>query len=414
MNDEQILLDDLNAFEDFMENADVEEIKKEHGLSSNNEFKVGKFYDFYITSRTKEQIKLSCRTNGTACIGNFTVYRYKNGEFICEKADYLSGLSYDDTYYHRIFDCSNTKRVIISTVDFFSTLSDDDLVKLYKSKFDFSILDTPKTTLEVVQGEIVESAEQVHNRICDNFAIVEKTLYEICVDLKSIRDNKHYKTLGYNTFEDYCLENFNIKRSQACKYIAIATNLSSEFVYSNKQIGVNGLYCLSRLTDEERSELIQTTDIEHTPVKQLEQKSREIKENREVQVKENDVVSTAIEPQQIKEKEKDVPEVEKIVDILSMFQYFNGDTKEHHFWIYSNKFQITKKEFILNDLFSYYEYLSKFKKLFDIDINSLTNTEFDALDNVLSDFLEVSKRFDSCVYDLKQYLKEKKKELNKK
>lgn len=409
MNDEQILLDDLNAFEDFMENADVEEIKKEHGLSSNNEFKVGKFYDFYITSRTKEQIKLSCRTNGTARIGNFTVYRYKNGEFICEKADYLSGLSYDDTYYHRIFDCSNTKRVIISTVDFFSTLSDDDLVKLYKSKFDFSILDTPKTTLEVVQGEIVESAEQVHNRICDNFAIVEKTLYEICVDLKSIRDNKHYKTLGYNTFEDYCLENFNIKRSQACKYIAIATNLSSEFVYSNKQIGVNGLYCLSRLTDEERSELIQTTDIEHTPVKQLEQKSREIKENREVQVKENDVVSTAIEPQQIKEKEKDVPEVEKIVDILSMFQYFNGDTKEHHFWIYSNKFQITKKEFILNDLFSYYEYLSKFKKLFDIDINSLTNTEFDALDNVLSDFLEVSKRFDSCVYDLKQYLKEKKK-----
>lgn len=414
MNDEQILLDDLNAFEDFMENADVEEIKKEHGLSSNNEFKVGKFYNYYLTSRTEKQIKLSCSDNCNSCVGNYNVLKYKDSEFICANADYLSGLSYDDTYYHRIFDCSNTKRVIISTVDFFSTLSDDDLVKLYKSKFDFSILDTPKTTLEVVQGEIVESAEQVHNRICDNFAIVERTLYEICVDLKSIRDNKHYKTLGYNTFEDYCLENFNIKRSQACKYIAIATNLSSEFVYSNKQIGVNGLYCLSRLTDEERSELIQTTDIEHTPVKQLEQKSREIKENREVQVKENDVVSTAIEPQQIKEKEKDVPEVEKIVDILSMFQYFNGDTKEHHFWIYSNKFQITKKEFILNDLFSYYEYLSKFKKLFDIDINSLTNTEFDALDNVLSDFLEVSKRFDSCVYDLKQYLKEKKKELNKK
>lgn len=268
--------------------------------------------------------------------------------------------------------------------------------------------------VEVVQGEIVESAEQVHNRICDNFAIVEKTLYEICVDLKSIRDNKHYKTLGYNTFEDYCLENFNIKRRQAYNYISIAENLSSDFVHSSAQFGVKKLYCLSRLTDEERSELIQTTDIENTPVKQLEQKSREIKENREVQVKENDVVSTAIEPQQIKEKEKDVPEVEKIVDILSMFQYFNGDTKEHHFWIYSNKFQITKKEFILNDLFSYYEYLSKFKKLFDIDINSLTNTEFDALDNVLSDFLEVSKRFDSCVYDLKQYLKEKKKELNKK
>ena len=38
MNDEQILLDDLNAFEDFMENADVKEIKKEHGLSSNKDY----------------------------------------------------------------------------------------------------------------------------------------------------------------------------------------------------------------------------------------------------------------------------------------------------------------------------------------------------------------------------------------
>ena len=39
----------------------------------------------------------------------------------------------------------------------------------------------------------------------------------------------------------------------------------------------------------------------------------------------------------------------------------------------------------------------------------MTNTEFDALENILSDFLEVSKRFGSCVYDLKQYLKGKRK-----
>ena len=211
MNDEQILLDDLNAFEDFMENADVEEIKKEHGLSSND---VG---------------------------------------------------------------------------------------------------------LEVVQCEIVESAEQIHNRICDNFAIVEKTLYEICVDLKSIRDNKHYKTLGYNTFEDYCLENFNIKRRQAYNYISIAENLSSDFVQSTAQIGVQKLYCLSRLTDEERSELMQTTDIENTPVKQLEQKSREIKENREVQVKENDVVSNVIEPKQIKENTK--KDTSKSAKTTKVFEY---------------------------------------------------------------------------------------------
>lgn len=171
MNDEQILLDDLNSFEDFMENADVEEIKKEHGLT---------------------MIETSSKV------------------------------------------------------------------------------------------EIVESAEQIHNRICDNFAIVERTLYEICVDLKSIRDNKYYKMLGYDTFEQYCLENFNMARRTAYRYISIAENLSSDFVSSRAQIGVNKLGVLSRLTDEERTELVQTTDIEKTTVKELEQKSKQIKDRKKM------------------------------------------------------------------------------------------------------------------------------------
>ena len=187
MNDEQILLDDLNAFEDFIENADVTEIAKEHGLT---------------------------------------------------------------------------------------------------------MIDTSSKV------EIVESAEQIHNRICDNFAIVEKTLYEICVDLKSIRDNKYYKMFGYDTFEQYCLENFNLNRRTVYRYISVAENLSNDFVTSMSQngVGITKLDILSRLTDEERTELIQTTDIEHTPVKQLEQKSKQIKD------REKDVPgdNATFEPEHIK------------------------------------------------------------------------------------------------------------------
>jgi hypothetical protein len=75
---------------------------------------------------------------------------------------------------------------------------------------------------------VTSTARSVHQRICDNFAKVEKTLYEICVDLKSVRDNKYYKELGYDTFELYCLDNFNIKHSQAYKYISIAENISQD------------------------------------------------------------------------------------------------------------------------------------------------------------------------------------------
>lgn len=220
MTDEEILLDDFNAFfEDFMENADVEEIKKEQ------------------------------------------YYKYNP--------------------------------VVKSNVG-----------------------------LEVVQGEIVESAEKVHNRICDNFTIVEKTLYEICVDLKSIRDNKHYKTLGYDTFEDYCLENFNIKRRQAYNYISIAENLSSEFVQSTAQIGVQKLYCLSRLTDEERTELMQTTDIENTPVKALEQKSKQIKDRKKDVPSDN----ATFEPEHI--KLSDLDKLFVCLDDLELHLVFRacGDT----------------------------------------------------------------------------------------
>lgn len=349
------------------------------------EFKVGKFYNYYLTSRTKKQIKLSCSDNCNSCVGNYNVLKYKDSEFICANADYLSGLSYDDTYYHRIFDCSNTKRVIISTVDFFSTLSDDDLVKLYKSKFDFSILDTPKVDLEVVQGEIVESAEQVHNRICDNFAIVEKTLYEICVDLKSIRDNKHYKTLGYNTFEDYCLENFSMARRTAYRYISIAENLSSDFVSSRAQIGVNKLGVLSRLTDEERSELIQTIDIEHTPVKQLEQKSKEIKENRKKDVSDNMALEININPDKPTLTFKDICSISFESSSLSKGCLFTYDNS-----------------CINNDLLSNYDYLTKtFNKLVSgkYDYNNL---------DTLSDLIEVSRRLADGIYDLKQYLKKEK------
>ena len=239
--------------------------------------------------------------------------------------------------------------------------------------------------VEVVQGEIVESAEQVHNRICDNFAIVEKTLYEICVDLKSIRDNKHYKTLGYNTFEDYCLENFSMARRTAYRYISIAENLSSDFVSSRAQIGVNKLGILSRLTDEERTELVQTTDIEKTTVKELEQKSKEIKENRKKDVSDNIALEININPDKPTLTFKDVCSISFESSSLSKGCLFTYDNS-----------------CINNDLLSNYDYLTKtFNKLVSgkYDYNNL---------DTLSDLIEVSRRLADGIYDLKQYLKKEK------
>lgn len=235
--------------------------------------------------------------------------------------------------------------------------------------------------------EIIDNAETVHNRICANFEVVERTLYDICTDLKTIRDNKYYKTLGYDTFESYCLDNFNMARRTAYRYISIAENLTSDFVSSRAQIGVNKLGVLSRLTDEERSELIQTTDIENTPVKQLEQKSKKIKENRKVQ---DDIVELKEnEPTLTKTNFKDVCTVN-----LENSTYYKS---------YKSCLITYDNLSIDNDLLSNYDYLTKtFNKLItgEYDYNNL---------DTLSDLIEVSRRLADCFYDLKQYLVRRKK-----
>lgn len=261
-------------------------------------FKVGKLFNYCIVERSVKLLKV-CFEEDKQCLSSIQVYKYKGNEFICCSFYLLQNVVFDDTYYHRVFDCSGKKKVIISGVDFFSTLSDDDVANIYLSRYN----------LDGIQFDIIdESAEQVHARICTNFSTVEKTLYEICVDLKKIRDNKYYKTLGYDTFETYCLENFNMSSRNAYRFISIAENLSSDFVTTSSQkIGLNKMYILSRLTDEERTELIESTDIENTPVKQLEQKSKEIKARGDT---ERDISPTSSDSE-YKSQSKEVACIEK-------------------------------------------------------------------------------------------------------
>lgn len=295
MTDEEILLDDFNAFEDFMENADVEEIKKEHGLSSNNKFKKAFGSCSNITHISDDSITIHIPHKNAIDV---PLYHNDEGCYFFVECEYFSkGIAFSDSnnnFYGLLLKEVNSW--IIADFPLYPANGIQRYLDLYYKY---------NPVVGVVQGEIVESAEKVHNRICDNFTIVEKTLYEICVDLKSIRDNKHYKTLGYNTFEEYCLENFNMSSRNAYRFISIAENLSSDFVTTSSQIGLNKMYVLSRLTDEERTELVQTTDIEKTTVKELEQKSKQMKENRKKDISDANNDNTIFPSEQIKLSELD-------------------------------------------------------------------------------------------------------------
>ena len=111
--------------------------------------------------------------------------------------------------------------------------------------------------------------------------IAQASLYEVCKGLKEMRDGKLYKELGYQNFEDYCENEVGIKRRQAYNFLTIAENLSENFVQSIAQIGTTKLALLAKLDEPEREQLQQETDMESVTVKELQERIKELKEQKQ-------------------------------------------------------------------------------------------------------------------------------------
>lgn len=120
-------------------------------------------------------------------------------------------------------------------------------------------------------------ALELDRRIKTSAQLTQQSLYEMCKGFKEMRDSKLYKELGYSTFEDYCEQETGFKRSQAYNYIKVIEKLPEDFVHSSGQIGVKKLYLLSSLSEEERTEITEKTDLESTSVRELEQQIKQIR-----------------------------------------------------------------------------------------------------------------------------------------
>lgn len=124
-------------------------------------------------------------------------------------------------------------------------------------------------------------AVNINRSIIANAQAAQMSLYEVCKGLKEMRDGKLYKELGYQNFEEYCEKETGIKHSQAYKFINIAEKMPDDFFHPGGKIGVSKLYLLSTLSEEERVEIAENTDLETVSKRELEEKVKEIKSLRE-------------------------------------------------------------------------------------------------------------------------------------
>lgn len=122
-----------------------------------------------------------------------------------------------------------------------------------------------------LSAEYIRAAE-LDRRIKTSAQLAQQSLYDMCMGFKEMRDSRLYKELGYSDFGEYCEQETQINRQNVYKYIKVAENLPSEFVSSGRQIGIKKLYLLSSLSESERTELAETTDLESTTVKELKAK----------------------------------------------------------------------------------------------------------------------------------------------
>ena len=131
--------------------------------------------------------------------------------------------------------------------------------------------------LSVVSTEQRKQAFELHYRIISSADTAQSALWDMCKNLKEMRDSKLYKALGYKNFEDYCENEVGFSREQGRKYISIIENISLENANTSWHLGVSKLYLLSTISKSEQQEISEKVNLEETTVKQLKAEINKLK-----------------------------------------------------------------------------------------------------------------------------------------
>lgn len=134
---------------------------------------------------------------------------------------------------------------------------------------------------EITVSEQHRQAIELHQKILVSANLAQQNIWDMCNGLKTMRDNKLYKELGYQNFEDYCENEVGMKRSNAYNYISIVEKINPENVQSIGQIGMTKLALLATISEPEQAEIAEKLDLENTTVKQLKAEIDRLKDEKQ-------------------------------------------------------------------------------------------------------------------------------------
>lgn len=124
-----------------------------------------------------------------------------------------------------------------------------------------------------------DEAVRIDNEIQMWASSIGTAVYNIGKCMTAMKERQLYRELGYDTFEEYCEQKYKLKRSQAAKYISVYQNLDESYILENQGAGIQKLYMLSQISEEDRESISEAP--EELSVKELQAEIDKLREERE-------------------------------------------------------------------------------------------------------------------------------------
>ena len=100
-------------------------------------------------------------------------------------------------------------------------------------------------------------ANEIHERAVGFYKISEQYGYKFLMEVKTIRDEKLYKELGFETFEDYTLNNFNFDKRTINRRLQDAESFGEEYETALTSFGKHKTHQLATFPKEQRNYVIE-------------------------------------------------------------------------------------------------------------------------------------------------------------
>ena len=126
-----------------------------------------------------------------------------------------------------------------------------------------------------------KTAAELNQKIIFTAQMAQQNLFDMCVMLKQMRDEKLYKELGYPNFEDYCENEVGFSSRNARNYISVIENINEEKWKSISAFGMTKLSLLASLSESQQEEIQQNVNVEDISVRKLKEEIARLKEESE-------------------------------------------------------------------------------------------------------------------------------------